>query len=727
MNLYLALVSLFVSVTLKAYGFNLEEINSFYDTFLCEERNELASFGLNSGCETPPTPSPLPPPPIPSPPSGTVPIGPQKGHFPVIIKNDSGVDPSKVFILASNPPIKGGSDGHLFNLVKQPGIMKACPLTANGVAVFASAYSIPLSMLPKANTGNNDYLLYFPFFQESVRVYISFDQKLFLSITPDPGLNNRYALNGPTQVFNNPNFNVIYDFVELTLSKVVSPENPKLPIQPFMDTTQVDSFGTPIKLEFCKYDQSTGKDELFTQKNIIATSPAGFELSRTSLIRSIMDDFKMFSSTWKQLAIPFNSNPYSPGMEEIILRVLSPKLSVGGSSGVVPQPEGGEYTIPHFPKDFLVNSVYGKGENTIIDNLYAYYEAVSLYIEVEDGSEKVYKGDVTGSKGSREFAFVSGTDTVVIKESDFVSSTDSTNSAPGINALYSGVTPIDAAKSTAPGSDQAAIARLFSAAFATGLLGGSVFETQDTPLNQLNLQKHIYGENPWTSGRPPSVHTIPILYKYDFFGAGASPSHSVYSEILHKYGVAGITPSYPATASTGQAEGYPQAGLVYSFDYDDSLGISSTVALNTTSGAELPKAPELLFARFTIQQVDTTELAIINNAVYEDETPNELTFTFGTPAGRLKYRQGTEGDFQDLPSDKKVSGVIATSSNPFQIEYSSSDGSKVVTAALFPKFQFVQPVNEFSTNEESVFPSILFIPTNTPTAPTSFEVLIPPF
>lgn len=673
---------LFLFSTLSLKSESLEELNFFYDEFVCEQKDITAEVGLTPICsETPPRPpGPIPPfppapPPPPSPPSPPPPpvrpVPPlnKKGYFPVIVTNNTGLPSNEVFLFAYLPP------SGVFQLVQAfPGQMVQIPVTST---TFSPNYSYTLNEFPVSTTGANDYLLYMPNGIPSARIYVSIQRPLFFSVTPPAG-SQQVGLNSPASfLYNDPNFNVLYDFMELSLSNSLALGPPYIPSVPFMDTTQVDNFGLSIELGLFTFNPNapTTKTQLI-QNGQTASNLAGFTQSRETLLGILSANL---TSPWNNLLIPFRSNPYSGSSPATYLRVLAPKT--GGGGGIV-EPQGGVYTIPIFPIDYLSNPIYGPG--SYLDQLFAYYSTHSLYLQADLGTNNIYKGDV--SLGD-QFIFV-----------DTQNSANSMTILKGqltVGNMYSGTTPVHS--STASSLDQESLSGYFSCAFVVGLLGvPGVYDTSTTPLNKENLRTHI----PLTTGTP----VPPPYYNPTFVGG---PWYDLYAKILHDNAILPTSPPYPGSR--------PTLGKCYAFDFDDKLGLSSTVA----ASALTPYSANI-YADYFLNGV-----SILPTGVYDDATPYNLTFIIPSKH-TLQFRQGPSGSYFPIVNNQTVSGAICTEANPFQLLYTSPSGVSV-SVNLYPKFQFSTPNGTYGVAENNVVAGTLFTPTNNPTNPTDFTVTLPSF
>lgn len=658
---------------------------------------------------------PFPPPPAPP----SYPVSPgvtYKGYFPVVITNNTGVSPDKVYLLSFSPQILSGpgitpANSAMYRLLQTfPGQVISTSVTES---VFSPSYSFTLSQFPNSTTGgptnenNNDFLLYFPIGAQSVRIYVSLEQPMYCNVSTPVG--GQLTMNSPpAALFNDPNFNVIYDFLELTLTPL-SQGNLYLPVQPFLDTSQVDSLGMSIQLALYKYDsQSPTTSQQFIVNGTATTNIVGYSQDRATLF-SDLDTNLTLANPWGKLMVPFYSNPYDPtGSPSTYLRVFSTKTGAGGAAGQVEQPKGGLYTVPQFPNDFLSNPIYGKFGKSFLKSMFDYYFSVPLYIQADQsfkGTGEVYHGTVSGIEPNRilKFAATSSSYVIIMNEADIT-----------VSGMYSGTPAVSS--SNAPAADQLLVSAYVSCAFVTGLLGNSgVFDAPANPLNAANLQNHILA-----LGYPP-FPTPPLVpyYGQNPFGAsvpGASvPGYDLFAKLLHQQAYNPTSPPYPnANVPSPHHPSTPQTGLCYAFDYDDKLGISSTVATPT----QTPKS-DMVFAKYILNPLNGP----LPTGVFDDSTPLTLQFTL-PPNVSLGYVQGLEGEnFIPISNEQTITGAICTESNPFRIRYQSGDGTQVVYATLYPKFQFCQPNYYYRQVESDIISGVQFTPTDpSDTNPTAFTI-----
>jgi hypothetical protein len=167
---------------------------------------------------------------------------------------------------------------------------------------------------------------------------------------------------------------------------------------------------------------------------------------------------------------------------------------------------------------------------------------------------------------------------------------------------------------------------------------------------------------------------------------------------LHDNAVVPENPPTPAPLST--------EGLCYAFDYDDVLTISSTLSLPAST-----LVSSNVYAILTLASVLT-----IPTGVFDDPTTYTLTFTI--PMGQsLFYRQGSSGSFLQATTATPIPNVVSTSANPFQVQFNS------LIFNVFPKYQFMQPVNAYTTAHNAFIQAAVFTP-NVMSAPTAFTIQI---
>ncbi len=634
--------------------FSPDRLEDFYQEFVSEEKAHVCASGIGSNCSFS-TASAIPP--------AAVPPAPVSGYFPIVISNGTGIPDSQVYFLGLP-----NANTEFFQLSGAfAGAMTTVPITTSTFSA-SSQYSYPLSALPQSTTGPHDYIIYVPY-GNSDRLYFSIGNPLyFLS-------NSGSASISIGNNFYDPNYNVIYDFAEVTFRTAVPPMAGDIDWTVTLDTTQVDSLALPIKLGFYTYNPANPSAVTPYIGGIgnPSTNPVGFAIARDTLINNIVNGMtaSSASNTWKNLALPFYTTPYSPTTPTTYLRVMSPK-----HGGPVPQPKA-NYQIPEFPNGYLTNN--GNGVDYLNAIFTFYTSGTSLYLQTDagGGTGEIYKGTVSGNL----FTFVGQT------HPSYTVTLDKT--ALTIENMFSGTPPMTNTGST-PSVDIGIMADYFASAFVLGLLGvPGLYTTAAIPLSEANLQTHL----PKNSGT-----LTPTYYTNNFTAPMSDPGFDIYAQLLHQNAILPESPPF--------TNPYPTLGLCYAYDFDDTLGFSSAI----TPPATTPTSSNV-YSIITLGLVST-----VPTGVFDDASTYDLTFTFvGTAFG---YRQGSSGSFTSGTSPVNVTSITSTISNPFQIQYNGT------IYTVFPKYQFLQPVNQYTSVQNAVIQGVTFTP-NSAMEPTGFTIALP--
>jgi hypothetical protein len=345
--------------------------------------------------------------------------------------------------------------------------------------------------------------------------------------------------------------------------------------------------------------------------------------------------------------------------------------------GPLTQPKP-DYQIPEFPDTYLTNN--GNGVDYLSTIFSFYTGGTSLYIQTDagGGSGEIYQGTVSGTI----FTFTGQT------HPSYTVTLDQT--ALTVENMFSGTPPMTNTGST-PSADIGVMADYFSSAFVIGLLGVSgLYDSAVTPLSEANMLTHL----PQNSGT-----LTPEYYTNNFTAPMSEPGYDIYAQLLHDNAILPTSPPFNNP--------YPTLGLCYAYDFDDTLGFSSAI----TPPATTPNTTNL-YSIITLSAVGT-----LPTGVFDDPATYDLTLTF--TGGTLGYRQGSTGSFTNIPSSPApFSNITSTSSNPFQIQYNGS------IYTIFPKYQFLQPFDQYTTTQNAVVQGVTFTP-DSATAPTGFTIALP--
>lgn len=679
---------LFSGVLQAQSVFNKDRLESFYDEFVCEEKNITSEVQLTAPCtELPPVPSPpgppspSPPPPPPPPPRNAIPPAPVKGFLPIVIRNTTTLDDSMIYVTPTG-------SGNFFQLGKA-GIM--IPVTASS-STFSAWFSYKLTEFPRSTTGDHDYLMYLPGVTGG-RCYFSINSPMYLQTLAN-------SIAAPIfYAFYDPNYNNIYEYGEIAFLPSGGSSTPgNIPWTSTTDISEVDAFGFPIEMGLYSFDPTN--PTAFTQLPQYPNAPLqGLGVggatpgvtTREQILNYVVTNLASQDLTthavWPRLAIPFYTDPYAGSGLQTYLRVLSPKQSMGlgvanngltiqlspSVSGTAPYNTSFKnYNNPPFPQDYLSNIMYGVD---YLDEFFSFYTGgTSLYITAAGQSGQTYEGVTTGSPGAYTLTFTSTTDTMnvcTLSQSDVTSFN-----------LFSGnqvMTPVSGPDS---GKDAPVLGFFLGDVFTVAFLPSSTGTVSSDPLNPSVVA--------WETTYLPDYYTP----KYSLVGG---PWYDLYAHLLHDVAVINPDNVFP----------FNTIGLCYGYDFDDTLGISGAISpANPTSSSKNP------YIGITLGVIDT---ALPNYS--SDFSQYTVTFNFDSVGGdTLLYSQG--GDFFPVTSGVPISNIQSNSVTPLVIKYTNNSLTHEFVIYLY--YQFMQPVNSFNNFDFGVLQSTQIIPNSA--TPTSFIV-----
>src|SRR5262249_35707156 len=143
----------------------------------------------------------------------------------------TGRDDIYYYIVGTTDPINAAFKWYFVSDAK--GNCTKCPFGTN------QTYSVPLP--------GNDVTIGYPRLS-SVRVYFSFGKKLFLDVFPINGIPT-----SPAGWVKDTNYNTLFDWMELTWEKNLNEDKTFHDFTLGGNTTQVDMFGLPMKLQLTGY------------------------------------------------------------------------------------------------------------------------------------------------------------------------------------------------------------------------------------------------------------------------------------------------------------------------------------------------------------------------------------------------------------------------------------------------------------------------------------------
>lgn len=664
-----------IMTSLFGQVYDVNRLENFYNTFGCDEKDDLASVGVTAYCTpqppappSPPSPPGPPGPPPPPPPSTAQPPAPLNGYLPVVIRNSTNQSASNIYVtFVAQQQNQGGAPSASSNFYQlQTTTGKLTPVLATA-ATYSPNYSYTLSQFMPSTTGGNDYLVYAPY--ADGRFYFSIGSPMYL-------LSQEGSISAPQyNLFYDPNYNTLYDSVEFNFYKQASHTPGAINWTATIDTTNVDAFGLPLRVNYCTYN--AGQPDAVTPLALANNTYQGYDVARSTVINALVSGLTSGDATgqtpklWPKLAQPFYTYPYDnnsgPSGLVTYLRILSPKQGNGlGASNygisairltaLTGSPAFQDQIYPGFPSDYITNSSYGGG-TSFASRILTYFGSNTLYLQDRGSSGTVYSGATSGS--DIQFTVYSGSG----------STTTWTPGSTTTYAIFSGTISISGT----------GLGFYVGDIFTIGFLG-RINGTGGAPVNPSLVS---WQQNYLTNGASDYYGTNP-------FAGG--PWYDLYAKLLH------------AQAITGSGSGNPPLngiGLCYAYDFDDTLGISGAI---TPVVSQPDTSNPYLFIQ--MQNIDTSL-----PAPYSDSTPYNITFTF--PANTsLQYQQGT-GAIQTATSGVSVGSLSSTAGNPLYVYYTPTNGVRY-SFKVWLLYQVLQPLNAYTTDQSSIMSSTSFTPSGSP-------------
>ncbi len=631
---------------------------------------------------------------------------PKSEYIPVVLTNNTTLPDSEVYVLFVGNYLVANSTEYFFQLTEftSPPMGVYAPVIPTTTTLSAS-YSYPLSSLPRSSTGAHDYIVYVPSCPSN-RFYFSVNSPMFLESDASP--NNIAAPN--YFAFYDPNYSNLYESVEMSFNPNGGGGGSHIPWTASMNTTEVDAFGLPMRIQFQSYDPDNPSTvtPMVQDPNAL---PSGFGVgglsgatTRNGVLTSVLNNLTSGDLTmqtpkiWPKLAIPFYTDPYAGTGLQTYLRVLSPKQSVGGSSS--PTETGGltsqhlptvqpgptqflNYNYPPFPLDYLIANTYGNVK-TFANNFMANYTGgKSLYLSTGGSHPTIYQGVTTGTTPNQVMTFtgISGTNVGQVN----------TLSESSINtfSMYSG------SQLMTGGSDADLLGFYLGDAFTVSFIGGNVGTVDGT--SPPNIPIDITDAVVWEPYFTPSYYSA----QYAFSGG---PWFDLYSQSLHNVAVRNSAASW-----------LNGVGLCYSYDFDDSLGFSGTITPSNLTASTLNP-----YLSVTLGAVDTS----VPNP-YSDSNTYTVTFNFPNDIHHsLQYSQGG-GPYMNVTNGVPVTGLVSNRTNTLNIHYTNGQGptgDHYFNVYLY--YQFIQPTSVYNGFTTAIINSTTITPNSA--TPTSFTITLLP-
>jgi hypothetical protein len=176
---------------------------------------------------------------------------PKQNYIPVVITNNTTLADSDVYVTFLGKYRDALGDDFFFSLTENtsPPMGVYAPIQP-GLTTLSSNYSYQLSTLAKSSTGAHDYIVYVPS-TPSNRFFFSINSPLYVESDASP--NNIAAPN--YFAFYDPNYNNLYESAEMAFFPSGGSGNyPNIPWTASLNTTEVDAFGLPIRIQYQSYD-----------------------------------------------------------------------------------------------------------------------------------------------------------------------------------------------------------------------------------------------------------------------------------------------------------------------------------------------------------------------------------------------------------------------------------------------------------------------------------------
>lgn len=626
---------------------------------------------------------------------------PKPGYIPVLIRNNTTQAASDIYIFFTGRYKEATGPLYFFALsdATNPPNGVFYPVAVTDTT-FSANFSYQLSTLPQSSTGADDYLVYVPN-TPSNRFYFSINSPIFLQ-SDATGSN----IAPPTYyAFYDPNYSNLFESVEFSFLPKGGSGGQYIDWTATVNTTEVDAFGLPIRIQYASYDPANSSTYDILQQNPNALpsgfgqgAPTGFEardaiLSGVTSVLFNEDQTGVTPKEWPKLAIPFYTDPYAATGFQTYLRVLSPKQSVGNDAApaniggittqhlpaVQPGPEQFKnYNYPPFPLDYLTAASYGN-TNTFANNLFSHYTGgTNLYISTGGSSPTVYECVVSGTTPNQVLTCtgISGPNTGDI----------STLNESDLNTfkMYSG------SQVMTGGTDADVLGFYFGDAFTVGFLGSSIGTSNSgpPPNSPINITDAVQWQPYYTSS----------YYSSSSFSGG--PWYDVYAKALHAYAVRNTV--------SGTLNGI---GLCYAYDFDDSLGISGAITPSDLTDKQLYP-----YATLILGEIDTP----IPDP-YNDVNTYDVTFNFAGTT--LEYRNG--GAWTPVLTGATVNGLTSNRTTPLEIKYTNGQGptgDHYFNVYLY--YQFMQPTATYNSSEVAIINASTITPNSA--TPTAFTINLLP-
>lgn len=583
----------------------------------------------------------------------TPPMG-KLNHAALVIRNHSGLDPSRIYVIGKGQTLEA-RDAYFLQPNLSTGVCKLVSSAAHNSA--DSDISVRLSQLPKS--GDNAYLIYVPQ-MISGRFYLSIDHPLFMKTSDKGGI---FSIDDPSQTtVNDPNYYTLYQNFEFTLD---------VNYDLYANVTNVDYVSFPLTLG--SYSFPNGK----LYPTLDGLTVVGFPetITRSSMLKQIQAGLSgsEIAPDWSYLSIPFYKDPYTNSDSQTLLRILAAKLSIALGNGI--QFQGAQASSFFFSETYLQNAMSGPvSGKSYMDSLYDYYLSNQLQITIFPASnpQATYTMSASNVAGVLQFHLQSSAGqapSIITVDLNHLSTAALLHGAIGEWVSGGAMSP------AAADPWQTEIAKILSSLFTAGMLPPAPSVAQPIIVNEsfFNHYRSSYFNH------PPG-----------FLLNG--PWYNLYDKVLH-----------PLFIQTG---GF---GLGYAYDFDDLLGIAGLLHVNIQTNGVMNQAEP--YTLLSVGPIDTMipdpkvnfgPYTLTVESLHEDSNGTDIIYSTSP-----NDPPSIEQEVPHASSSLTIPGVH----NYFYVKH-YTDPSRTVyqTYIVYPKYQLVLPTtSRYNAQDAALMNGIAFL------------------
>lgn len=646
-----------------------------------------------------------------------------QNYVPVVIVNNTGVDPSQIYFLAHGLDSCG-----LPCFLVPTGAEGECsyqyPNVAGSPGSADPSISKTLSELPAATGSNipaNSYLIYLPI-NSSSRGYISLYNPMYLPTAYNPAPTRMVLdiLDSSVTTIRDPNYYTLYQDFEFGLVPLETYSGSGTALgssygtQLFLNLSWVDYFALPMELQLWSF-------ATHQQLNTSPTSGILSTLSRENVIQNMQTVFanapKPSSAPmippWEYLSVPLYTNPYNGTATGPTLRILAAKnsISLGSGAGFV----GGNPSESFFPADYVHNANYGPATptptTTFMEAAYTFFTTNSLYSKIIPANPDPnltggYTYTVSATGGTNLlFTYTGGTVTpgypqpVNLQINLQTLTTEQLLSGSVWPFTTDGTTPAPSSQ-TAFGNE---LSKMVSALFSTSLFPSTLNTSSGSPFLVTDTG---FAALPIPMGKTDVYFNPDPAYPGGYW-------YNLYDQALHENQI-----------NTDAPANNPTYGLGYGYDYDDVLnlaGLIQPVIQDQYGNAEADQP----YVVITLGSLTGTPVININQDMYTTKSTGVAgyqTIPYPLQVGPLASGTETEVAFiwyddtltqhtTSAPTSGNVTlaNLTADETHPFQVQFKYNGVTYLYNINLLRQVTTPSsPSNPYSTIDQTYIDGVVF-------------------